>query len=134
MMRMMTDVGKSSSRPRTRARAGCRRQRVVGVDLWADYPSGWHEVVTTARCAAAATHLRLATVLEERSGDGELEDANEDGVFRVRFVARRDDVHVTDEAIWELLSRLSGRLRWSRLAKLEEFDGVPSFAPLPALP
>ena len=87
-----------------------------------------------ARCAATATHLRLAAVLEECRDEGARDGGDEDGELRLRFLARRDDVHVTDEAIWELLCRLSGRLRWSRLAKLEEFDGVPSFAPLPALP
>lgn len=87
-----------------------------------------------ARSAATATHLRLAAVLEEHRDEGTPEDGNEDGVLRLRFLARRDEVHVTDEAIWELLVRLPGRLRWSRLTKLEEFDGVPSFAPLPALP
>ncbi len=87
-----------------------------------------------ARCAATATHLRLATVMEVHRDEGEPEGDNEDGVLRLRFLARRDDVHVTDEAIWELLVRLPGGLRWSRLAKLEEFDGIPNFVPLPALP
>lgn len=86
-----------------------------------------------AHRAAAGTHLRLAAVSEERRDETAPEDDNNDFVLRVRFVARRDDVHLTDEAIWELLSGLSGRLRWSRLAKLEELDGVPNFAPLPAL-
>ncbi len=124
----------SSSQCCTPARPGWRRQRVVGVDLWADCPSGGQQVIDMARCAATATHLRLATVMEVHRDEGEPEGDNEDGVLRLRFLARRDDVHVTDEAIWELLVRLPGGLRWSRLAKLEEFDGIPNFVPLPALP
>ena len=84
-----------------------------------------------ARCAATATHLRLVAVLERHRDEEASQD--DDDVLRLRFLARRDDVHVTDEAIWELLARLPGGLRWSRLAKLEEFDGIPSVAPLPAL-
>ena len=134
MVRMSSDVGRSSSRPRTPERPRCQRQRVVGVDLWVDCPSGWKQAVAVARCAATATHLRLAAVLEEHRYEGALDGGNEDGQLRLRFLARRDDVHVTDEAFWELLAQLPGEVRWSRLAKLEEFDGVPSFAPLPALP
>lgn len=85
-----------------------------------------------ARRAATATHLRLAAALEEPRGEEESRN-DEHGELQLRFLARRDDVHVTDEAIWELLAQLPGRLWWSRLVKLEEFDGMPSFAPLPAL-
>jgi hypothetical protein len=133
MVRMIAEAEEPISRLSASPRARCRRERVVGVDLWTDCSPGWHEVVAMARRAATATHLRLATVLEECHGDMGPQDDGGLGVLRVRFLARRDDVHVTDEAIWELLSRLSGCLRWSRLAKLEEFDGVPNFAPLPAL-
>ena len=88
-----------------------------------------------ARYAATTTHLRLAAVLEERRDEGASDGGDgERGQFHLRFVARCDDVHLTDEAIWELLDRLPSGLWWSRLSKLEEFDGIPSFALLPALP
>jgi hypothetical protein len=54
---------------------------------------------------------------------------NELAELQLRFVARRDDVHLTDEAICELLDQLAGRIRWSQLVKLEEFDGVSVLEP-----
>lgn len=108
----------------------CRRQRVVGVDLWVHCPAGSGEAMHRARCAAVATHLRLHTAFEEHLA----EQDDEQILLRMRFLARCEEVHLTDEAILELLLRLSGQLRWVRLSKLEEFDGVPNFVPLPALP
>jgi hypothetical protein len=136
MVRLMTDAGMSSGQPCNLAGTRWQRQRVVGVDLWVDRGSGCKEVVAAARCAATPTHLRLATVFEDCWDEEASEDYINDksSSIRMRFLARCEDVHLTDEAIWELLSRLSGRLRWSRLVKLEEFDGVPNFVPLPVMP
>ncbi|MHB1784014.1 MAG: hypothetical protein ACYCTE_15265 [Acidimicrobiales bacterium] len=114
------------------ARPACRRRRVVGIDLWVERSCGEGQPLTVARSAARATHLRLVAALKEGLDETAC-SAGEDDVLRLRFAARRDDVHVTDEAIWELLTRLPASLRWSRLAKLEEFDAIPDFPPLPAL-
>ncbi len=128
----MASSENSSTQRSAATRAGCRRQRVVGVDLWVDCPCGGEQTVPTARSAAIATHPRLVAAPAGRLEEGASRD-KEHGGLRLRFATRRHDVHVTDEAIWELLDRLCGRLRWSRLPKLEEFDGIPSVAPLPAL-
>ena len=109
-----------------------RRQRVVGIDLWVDRRDGEEQIVDVARRAAAATHLRLVAVMGE-SADAEAGRATAVGALRLRFLARRDDVHVTDEAVAELMAGVSSVLRWSRLAKLVELDGTPDYCPLPTL-
>ncbi|MHB8191350.1 MAG: hypothetical protein ACYDHP_13215 [Ferrimicrobium sp.] len=103
-------------------RMQCQRRRVIGFDVWAESPLGDERLVARARDGAIGTHLRLVAAVDEA-----------DVGVRLRFAARQDDVHVTDEAICELLSRLTSRLRWSELVKLEEFDGVPAFVSLPLL-
>ena len=107
-------------------RAACRRRRVVGIDLWMERPRGEGQALAMARSAASATHLRLVAALEEGLDETAFR-AREDDALQLRFAARRDDVHMTDEAIWELLTRLPASLRWSRLAQLEEFEGIPAF-------
>ncbi len=128
----MASAANSSTQRSAAARPGWQRQRVVGVDRWVDCSCGGEQRVPTARSAAIATHPRLAAAPAGRLDEGASRD-NEHGGLRLRFATRRDDGHVTDEAIWELLARLPGGMRWSRLPKLEEFDGIPSVAPLPAL-
>lgn len=114
-----------------RATLAGQRRRVIGVDLRAECPVGADRVVAEGRSGATGTHLWLSAFGTPDAGGA----AGGDGRarLRLRFVARRDDVHVTDEAICELLAGLAGRLRWSELTKLEEFDGVPTFVPLPSL-
>jgi hypothetical protein len=114
---------------------GCRRQRVVGIDLWVHAGSPLDLLLSLVRQAASSTHLRLAGVLEEPAeggGENGLGPQEPAGV-RLRFLARLEDTHLTDQAIWELVEKLPPGLRWWRLLKLEEFDGVPDFVPLPAL-
>ncbi len=110
----------------------CQRRRVVGVDVRAERPVegavGDQEVVSKARIAAANTHLRLVAAVDARPDGSAVRDSD----LLLRFVARRDDVHVTDDAIWELLAALSKPFRWSQLVKLEEFDGMASFDALPS--
>lgn len=113
------------------ATSGGQRRRVVGVDLWAECPQGADAVVAEGLSGATGTHLRLSAFTI--SDTGEATKSDEIAELGLRFVARRDDVHVTDEAICELLAKLSGRLRWSKLSKLEEFDGVAAFAALDSL-
>ncbi len=130
----MTQIEEDATLTAWRAPLGhtARRRRVIGVDVWAEYPLGDQHLTAQARAGAMGTHLFLVAAVTgsdsgvTRHGDGE-------AALRLRFVARQDDVHLTDEAICELLARLALRLRWSKLAKLEEFDGVPAFAPLPSL-
>ncbi|MHB1503790.1 MAG: hypothetical protein ACYCTL_02550 [Acidimicrobiales bacterium] len=113
------------------ASTGYLRRRVVGIDLFAEHPLGIDQVVAEARARSVETHLRLVAAFDQ-TGSAPVVSGNEDAALRLRFLARQDDVHVTDEAICELLARLSGRLRWSQLSKLEEFDGIPAFVPLPS--
>ena len=106
------------------------RRRVIGVDVLAEYPLGYKQLIDQARSGAMGTHLRLVAGIDET----DVKDGSEGNeYFRLRFLARRDDVHVTDDAIFELLAQLTVRLRWSELIKLEEFDGVPAFVALPTL-
>ena len=120
------DVDRKPFRPES------ARRRVVGVDIWVECPSGSDHAIDQARKSAAGTHLRLVAALEGTGIRG-ISRSNEHAVLRLRFVARQDDSHITDEAVFELLARLPMQLHWSDLVKLEEFDGVPAYAPLPPL-
>lgn len=105
---------------------------MIGFDIWAEHSGSIEELIAQARLAAMNTHLCLVAACV---GD-KLAETNEGNRFlglQLRFVARGDDLHITDEAICEVLSKLADRVRWSRLIKLEEFDGVPAFTPLPSL-
>ncbi len=131
MTRFTETSAQPSAQPSALSRAACRRRRVLGIDLWVERVRDEEQVVADARSAAMTTHLRLAAASVEELEEGAVR-AGEWGDLRLRFLARRDDVHVTDEAICELLGRIPPRLRWVSLVKLEEFDGCPSFAALPA--
>jgi hypothetical protein len=124
--RTNTDAPDRSFRPES------ARRRVVGVDIWVECPSGTNHVIDQARKSAAGTHLRLTAALEGIGIRG-MSRGNEHASLRLRFVTRQDDSHITDEAVFELLARLPGQLHWSDLVKLEEFDGIPAYAPLPFL-
>jgi hypothetical protein len=119
-----------TSQPAVFGALGFQRRRVVGVDVWAECPFGDKEAVARARAAADGTHLRLDAAFSEVDSYRMAGGSGLAGT-RLRFVAREEDVHVTDQAICELLAGLAGRVKWSELAKLEEFDGVPAFVPLP---
>ncbi|MHB1712311.1 MAG: hypothetical protein ACYCV7_13070 [Acidimicrobiales bacterium] len=104
------------------------RRRVIGVDLWAECQAGADRAVAQGRSVAARTHLRLSAFGDPGACSAVAGD--ERARLWLRFVAREDDVYVTDEAICDLLAGLAGRLRWSKLVKLEELDGAPVFVPL----
>ncbi|MCL4313843.1 MAG: hypothetical protein M1131_06900 [Actinobacteria bacterium] len=108
----------------------CKRRRVVGVDIWVESPLDSEQVIYRAHEAASCTHLRLTAAFNGTETNGSAR-GNEFARLRLRFLARQDDVHLTDEAIFELMNRLSTQIRWSDLVKLEEFDGIPDFVPLP---
>ena len=127
----MSTPEEPSSRVSNVPRAACARQRVVGIDLSVERPCDEAQVVADAQAAARATHLRFVAAMVGEPDDGAVR-AGVDADLRLRFLARRDDVHVTDEAICELLTCIPGRLRWVRMSKLVEFDGVPGFPPLRA--
>ena len=117
-----------SAHPRTAELPRARRRRVVGVDVWIEAPSGADAALDAAREAAFDTHLRLSAAVD---GDGDPASGTTPTVVRVRFVGRDPEGHLTDAAIAELLLGLGHRLRWSEVSKLEEFDGIPDFVPLP---
>ena len=128
-MNLVNDATAPVSLAKPALRAACVRRRVIGVDIWAKCPLGSEQVVTNARSAATNTYLRLVDTVNETGLTGNIQN-NTLAQLKLRFLARRDDVHVTDDAIWELLNELAGQIEWSKLVKLEEFDGVPAFAPL----
>jgi hypothetical protein len=105
-----------------------RRRRVVGVDVWVEAPDGADAALDAVRAASLTTHLRLAAAVDEH---GEPAAGPSAGALRMRFVGRDPEGHLTDPAIAELLLALGRTLRWSDVRKLEEFDGVPHYVPLP---
>ena len=86
-------------------------------------PDGAGATIDVARLAASRTHLRL---------DGAIEIDGEPAI-RARFISRDPEAHLMDEAIGELVLRLGEHLRWYSLDKLEEFDGIPFFVPMPEM-
>jgi hypothetical protein len=114
--------------PRTPELPRARRRRVVGADVWIEAPSGSDAALDAARAAAFGTHLRLSAAVD---GAGEPARGTTPTVVRARFVGRDPEGHLTDAAIAELLLGLGHRLRWSEVSKLEEFDGIPDYVPLP---
>lgn len=125
-MSLENDVTVSGEPERRTTQVG-RCWRVIGVDLWAECPAGGDRVVAQGRSVAERTHLKLSAFSAPEAG---AVAGDERARLWLRFVAREDDVYVTDEAICELLTGLAGRLRWSKLTKLEEIDGAPAFVPL----
>lgn len=117
-----------SDNPRTLELPRSRRRRVVGADVWIEAPHGADAALDAARDAAFGTHLRLSAAVD---GAGEPASGTTPTVVRVRFVGRDAEGHLTDAAIAELLLGLGHRLRWSGVSKLEEFDGIPDYVPLP---
>ncbi|MCL4448724.1 MAG: hypothetical protein M1483_07125 [Actinobacteria bacterium] len=127
-----------------------QRRRVIGVDIRAEHPfkpdghSGYstaeyEQIVDQARLRSMRTHLRLVATFDATNMPEERETADGLGTtdkragLWLRFVARRDDVHITDKAIYELLDSMPDQLHWSELIKLEEFDAVAAFTPFPSL-
>ncbi|MHB8244448.1 MAG: hypothetical protein ACYDGN_03690 [Acidimicrobiales bacterium] len=123
--------GMVSGGPGLRATQVGRCWRVIGIDLWAECPADADWAIAQGRSVAEGTHLKLIASSAPEAGGGAAGD--ERTRLWLRFVAREDDVYVTDEAICELLTGLAGRLRWSKLVKLEELGGVPAFVPLVSL-
>ncbi|WP_276961679.1 MULTISPECIES: hypothetical protein [Ferrimicrobium] len=101
-------------------RAKCQRRRVVGLDVWVEARSNAQDIVALTQLAVIQTHLRFIGTLD---GGG--------GRVRLRFMARDEEVHLTDGALVELVNKLADRLMWTGLTKLEEYDCVPAFAPFP---
>lgn len=103
----------------------------MGVDVWIAAKREASRDIDLARLAACETHLRLSGALSEFGDEDALAGGGPE-MLRLRFVSRLDDVHLTDEAICELIACMPGNLRWVRLDKLEEIDGEAAFLALPA--
>jgi isocitrate dehydrogenase len=48
--------------------------------------------------------------------------------WRCRFMLRTPGVSATDDQIAALLQRVSSRLQWAHIEKLQMFDGQPGFS------
>ncbi len=96
----MPNFEEPSSRASNAPRAACLRRRVLGSDLSVMRPCGDGQVVTEAQAATRATHLRFVAAMVGEPNDGAVR-AGADGDLRLRFLARRAGVHVTDEAVCE---------------------------------
>ncbi len=128
MTMLLEPEAHSAGVPSHGAARAARRRRVVGADVWIEAPSGADAAVDAARDAARDSHLRLLTAVD---GQGDPARGATPTVVRARFVGRDPEGHLTDAAITELLLGLGRRLRWSDVRKLEEFDGIPDYVPLP---
>lgn len=75
--------------------APCLRRGVLGSDLSVVRPCDEGQVVADAQAAATTTHLRLVAAMVDEPDEGAVR-AGADGDLRLRFLARRAGVHVTD--------------------------------------
>jgi len=103
---------------------GSRPRRVVGIDVWCEArPTAAAVLAIDLRRALLRTHCRLRALTPDPEGLNEADPPR----VRGRIVADRDDVHVTDTGIADVLEALSHR---SLVRKLEEFDGIPGYPPI----
>ena len=105
------------------------RLRTVGFDVWSTAYPGHSVDLADLFHVVADSYFRLHAVHPERG----VEDCENDGTIRLRFMVRDDETHATDAAIVETLSDLSQYLLWSRVNKLLEIDGIPTYVPLPKM-
>jgi len=107
--------------------SGSCRRRVIGVDAWLEvWPASERVPRPELHAALAHTDYRLVDVAVVTSGL----DAPNDRRLRARVAARRDDAHLTDSAVAEVLTALAAVGHWTLVRKLEEFDAIPAFPPI----
>ena len=105
------------------------RRRVVGFDLFVESALPPAALGATLNAATTGRPIRLKMISNRGTLVWPATGGATDTVdhWRCRFVARDDDVHVTDREITSFLDLIGGDLRWMHVEKLQEFDGEPGW-------
>lgn len=111
------------------ARRRLQRRRVVGVDVFVETTRTPDEVASSLVGAALGSPLHLKMISNRGTQVWPYNGATTYCVdhYRCRFIARAEDVHVTDAAIQDLLAQISARLTWMHVEKLNELDGEAGY-------
>lgn len=110
----------------------CLWRRVIGADMWVRDQRGTEQALLQAPSGESDTDLPQVAALAGTYSK-EASRRNKLAGPQLRFLARRNDVHLMDEAIVELVGYLVGRMRWSELVKLEELDCAQAFTEIHSL-
>jgi isocitrate dehydrogenase len=102
---------------------------VVGLDLFVESPLDPETLGTSMRELTDGTNLELKSISNRGRQVFPATGASADMVdhYACRFVIREDPGDLSDDAVHELLTRVSTRHRWMHIEKLQEFDGELGF-------
>ena len=102
---------------------------VVGLDLFVESPLSPAELGASLMELTSDTNLSLKVISNRGRQVFPPTGAESDGVdhYACRFIIRENPGDLSDEAVFELLKRVSTRHRWMHIEKLQEFDGELGF-------
>jgi isocitrate dehydrogenase len=102
---------------------------VVGLDLFVESPLGPAELGASLMELTADTNLSLRGISNRGRQVFPPTGAESDGVdhYACRFIIRENPGDLSDDAVFELLQRVSTRHRWMHIEKLQEFDDELGF-------
>jgi isocitrate dehydrogenase len=102
---------------------------VVGLDLFVESPLSPAELGASLMELTSDTNLSLKVISNRGRQVFPPTGAESDGVdhYSCRFIIRENPGDLSDEAVFELLKRVSTRHRWMHIEKLQEFDGELGF-------
>jgi isocitrate dehydrogenase len=106
-----------------------RSRAVVGLDLFVESPLAPAELGASLMELTADTNLSLKVISNRGRQVFPPTGAESDGVdqYACRFIIRENPGDLSDQAVFELLRRVSTRHRWMHIEKLQEFDGELGF-------
>ncbi len=105
-------------------------RRVVGIDVFVEsglMPEPLGEMLSTL-VAESAFRLKMISNRGTRVYPPTGTQIDVVDHYRCRFILRDEPGDANDEQILELLQRISTRLRWAHVEKLQEFDGAPGYS------
>jgi isocitrate dehydrogenase len=105
------------------------RRTVVGLDVFVESPLGPEELGTSLRELTGDAALELRSIANRGRQVFPPTGAAADMVdhYACRFLLRDGGTELSDDAVHDVLVRISSRHRWMHLEKLQEFDGEPGF-------
>jgi isocitrate dehydrogenase len=101
----------------------------VGIDVFVESALGPEELGASVRELTAPTPFELTSIANRGRQVFPSAGASADVVdhYSCRFVAATPADDLSEDAVHDLLARISSRHRWMHLEKLQEFDGEPGF-------
>lgn len=104
-------------------------RHVVGLDVFVESAMGPEELGASLAELTVDTRFELRSISNRGRQVYPATGAAADMVdhYACRFALRGGPGELSDDAVHELLTRVSSRHRWMHLEKLQEFDGEPGF-------